>query len=661
MKNIYKIMSFLILSALTYTSCTPDEFELGDIDVNSNDLVEGISYTIKHDAENPNIVYLTSLMDSKYQTLWNHPQGRSQEKMVTLNMPFAGEYEVEFGVQTRGGYVYGEKATFEVDEIYPPFIQDPLWSIVAGGIGKSRTWYLDFDSEETSLFFGAPMWFFHNSYEWDNLHDADGGNYIDTNGWNEDKAIAPNLNSEKWTWLPNWKGNEWMCAAADFGTMTFDLIDGANVVVDQSGYSSSIAGGNVQEGKYMLDADNHTVKFTDAYPLHAIERTEEVTAATEFRILYADSAKMQIMVFPSGTCFNYISKGYRDNWTPGEVVEPEPTLPDGWADDVSVTKSSTIKWVLSPETPFNWANLDGSLKNPGWVSPETYADWTGFDATTPATYQGFSLSMNSETMEVEYVAPDGATENGTYTLDEKGIYTFNGVTPNFTIGSWMPFKTSEVHNITIGDEPVTTEANTFRITAIEKDLSGSVTGMWVGVREVDTEKGEYKNQYIVYKLIPQIGGGGGASGGEPQGTEIAFDNSKFLFGDIESNGNLRLELYNDYGNTASDSPFNRDDLVVNSHIEVTFTLGGVTLTDGAIGSYNTAFSLSDGDTNPQYWGDGTQEEVAAVTGDGTYTVSYDPSSTSKGAAVFVIDIKGMAAEITDLTAVTATIDKIVVY
>ncbi len=637
MKNLYKIFMFLAVSMILYTACTPDEYELEAIDVSSDELVEGIAYTVEHDADNPNIVYLTSLMDSRYTALWNHPQGRSQESKVTLKIPFAGTYDVQFGVLTSGGYVYGDTVQFTIDDMYAGFIEDESWTLLAGGQGESKTWYLDLDADATTRYFGSPMWFFTDTYEWDNLHTASGDNYIDATSWDPTAAITPNLteNEATWYWKADYAGNSWMCEAADFGTMTFDLIGGANVTVNQAAYSADIGD---QAGTYMLDVDAHTIAFTDVDPLHVTEREDGVQAATSFRILHLTENFLQILVVPEGVCFNYISEEYRENWVDDGVVE-EPSLPDGWQDDVSQVVTTSIKWVLSEDTPFNWANLDGSLMN-DWPDADSYADWTGFDSSVPASYANFSMEMNSETNEVTYTDLDGNATSGTYTLDEDGIYTFDGVTPNFEIcGGWVYL--------------TTTADNQWRILQLLYD-GDNVSGMWVGVLSDDG------TQYMCYLLEPEAGSSSGGDT-ELEGTELVFDNSKLDFGDLEGNGNLRLELYNDYGTTASDSPINREDLVFSNSIEITFTLGGITLVDGATGSYDTGFSLADGDWSPQYWGDGTQETVATVTGDGTYTVTYEPSSTSEGAVVFVIDIKGMATDISDLTTVTATIDKITMY
>lgn len=491
MNKILKYFSLLSIVAILISSCKPEDFSLADKNVKSEDLVEGIAYKIEHDASNPNIVYLKSLMGNQYTPLWSHPQGRSQEQTVTLKIPFAGTYKVVFGVETRGGAVWGDTATFKVDNMYAEFVSDPMWTMISGGSGKEKTWYLDLDAAGTSRYFKGPMYFFTSNYVWDNLHYPTGESYLDGNFnesfvWDAQKAIIPNLTdgAATWYWLADYPGNSWMCAKADFGTMTFNLKGGANITVDQEAYGLSKG-----TGTYMLDTEKHTIKFTGVNPVHVSERDGDMKKAIEFRIVYITEDAMQILVVPpvasdAAVVYNYISEKYKDAWVPGEVKEPEPTLPTGWQTDVSQTVSKSVKWVLSPTTPFNWANLDGSLMNTGWTAPDKYDGWTGFTAAAADNYAKFSLTLNSGDNSATYVAPDGTTTKGTYTLDEKGIYTFTGVKPNFVIcGGWVTL--------------TTTDANQWRITKIEKDATGTITGMWVGKRDA------VKPEYMVYHLIPQ--------------------------------------------------------------------------------------------------------------------------------------------------------------
>ncbi|MCD8096124.1 MAG: hypothetical protein LUE12_08380 [Ruminococcus sp.] len=62
------------------------------------------------------------------------------------------------------------------------------------------------------------------------------------------------------------------------------------------------------------------------------------------------------------------------------------------------------------------------------------------------------------------------------------------------------------------------------------------------------------------------------------GVEVSFDASKILCGNIEDNTNsYRIEIYNDYGNTLLDSPFDNvlSDIAFEESLEVTFTITGL--------------------------------------------------------------------------------------
>ncbi|MCU4174281.1 hypothetical protein [Carboxylicivirga sp. N1Y90] len=609
-KNIFHIVIAVMVLALGFVACQPDDFELGN--TISKD---ALKYSIVQDAEDPNMVLLESLTDDAAPH-WITPLGRSTREKDTVKLAFPGVYDFAYGVMSAGGYIQDDTMQVEITTTNFEYINDPLWEFLSGGVGNSKTWRLDYGDYGLAA---GPLTYCEPQTTWVE--------------WQAGTAVIG--------WAPAWSDNQWIIEEADKDSrMTFSLIDGAVMTTHK------VTEGVDEIGTYSLNVDNHTITTTDATILRS---NNFIANATNWNndLVILELTEIQLMVGVRRTneegdylyVWNFVSDEYAENYVPEDLPDPEPILPDGWKDDVSQVINTSIKWVLSPETPFNWANLDGSLMNADWVSPDTYADWTGMNADVPPTYVDFALTMNSADNTVHMVLPDGTESEGTYTLDEKGIYTFDGVKPEFIIcGGWVTLST--------------TAENQWRILSIEKE-AGNVTGMWVGALATD------KPEYMCYKLVPQASGSD--DGGSPQGTELAFDNTKFVYGDLEENGNLRLELYNDYSSTAADPPLNRDDLVFTNRIEITFTLGGITLQDDAVGNYNTAFSLADGDWEPQYWGDGTQEQVASVTGDGTYTVSYDPTSTSEGAAVFVIDIKGMAAEISDINAVTATIDKVVLF
>lgn len=473
MNKIYKLLFLLSVVAILFTACSPEDFALGSQDVKSTDLVEGIAYKIEHDAANPNIIHLTSLMGSEYTPLWNHPQGRSQEQKVTLKMPFAGTYKVQFGVETRGGVVYGDTVTFKVDNMYAEFVSDPMWTLVSGGAGKEKTWYLDLDAQGVSRYFKAPMYFFTGTYTWDNLHYPTGESYLDGNTnesftWDPKKAITPNLTDgvATWYWLADWAGNGWMCAKADFGTMTFNLKGGANVIVDQEAYDSNL-GKNV--GTYMLDTKTHSIKFTSVSPLHVTERDGDVKAATEFRILYLTEDAMQIITVPGGEVFNYISKDYKDNWAPVVLAYAEPIKTTFKQSDLV----GTWKYNLVNQSWIGW-EVEGSNKGGALLN-----NWpTRTAMLTDLVSWGGSASTITN------------ADNNLYVFNADGTCTLNGVSNTYTVANGT---------ITFGTALTGTEWNLIYITFTGKTVNVlnvtsrdgkpySSSGIWLGQRNGTKEE-----------------------------------------------------------------------------------------------------------------------------------------------------------------------------
>lgn len=455
----------LIITMGLFAACTPDSFELGEKDITVDDLVENMAFSITHDSENPNIVYLKSLLPTSYQVCWEHPQGRSQEREVTLQIPFAGEYTVKFGVQTRSGLVYGNPTTFTVDGFCADFVKDELWTLLSGGVGKSKTWYMDINSEKQCKYFIGPLYFYGTDDDWETV----------TLG-------LPGDGTDHWSWAPDWASNgSWLfgdTGAMDYGSMTFDLIDGANVTVND------LYNGTVQKGTYLIDSENHTMVMTDAGVLHDPGRDAIVTQWGNVKILSLTEDYMQLGVIrdndpnegPCILCYNFISKEYSDNWEPEEMPDPEPTLPDGWEDMVSEVATNKIKWTMSTDVPFDWAKLDGGLLNN--FTAGNYPDW----ATPVNDLDKLSITLDSKEMTYEFAMPDGTMANGTYTLDEKGIYTFSDNTPSYHIGG---------ENIMFS----TDANNQLRILSIESE-NENITGMWLGARSTE------KDEYIAYHFIP---------------------------------------------------------------------------------------------------------------------------------------------------------------
>lgn len=146
---------------------------------------------------------------------------------------------------------------------------------------------------------------------------------------------------------------------------------------------------------------------------------------------------------------------------------------------------------------------------------------------------------------------------------------------------------------------------------------------------------------------------------------VYVDNSLISYGDLEGNGNFRIEIYNIYGSTGggSDSapvyvegtsPIDPYDINFSQQMDITFTISGIN-GDAANNSYTATLTC----TGTGWWPNGTAS--ATVQGDGTYTISYSNTTGSDftGVILLYIDMEGMASDIDDIGAVTVTIDSIV--
>lgn len=608
MKLNYYIYSLIAGVLLMFSACTPDEYEMGSKAFAPEDLVEGVAYSVTHDANNPNIVYLKSLLGPEYTPLWEHPQGRSQEAEVTLKMPFEGTYEVTFGVETRGGVVYGAPTTFTIDDFCADFVTDPLWTMLTGGVDQEKVWIFDDGSY---------------GYALGELTYAD-----------------PSATQEWNNWAANWDpGKGHTGDDAIWGsTMTFNLKGGANVTVYNSSSNAT------ETGTFMLDTDNHTITFTDCDLLHTpswADRTSNWRRSLQLFELDENHLRIGVMrdnsEGPWWLIWNFVSKEYADNYVPVDQPDPEPALPDGWKDAVSEISTTKIVWNMSPDVPFDWANLDGTLMNN--FTAGNYPDW----ATLQPNLDKLTMTLDSKDNSYEFVMPDGTTVSGTYELDDKGIYTFSAGVPSYHIGG--------------GDIMfAATAENQLRILQVNM-LGDVLQGMWLGQRSTE------KDEYIAYHFVPAAG----SSSSDPEYTTIAVDNSKIVWGDLEGKGNFRVELYNIWGATGAgsdsapefteNSPFDPNSILFTSQMQLTFTISGLT---GAAATNEYVAQLMC--TSPGWWPSINNDESPVeipITGNGTYTFTYNaPAAYDKGVIVFCIDILNMFNDIDDPEAVSVTIDSL---
>lgn len=140
--------------------------------------------------------------------------------------------------------------------------------------------------------------------------------------------------------------------------------------------------------------------------------------------------------------------------------------------------------------------------------------------------------------------------------------------------------------------------------------------------------------------------------------ELKVDNSKLVVGDLENNGRIRIEIFNQYGATGSNPGINQAQIKFTKNMVVTFRLSGLkdNMKEGA-GSHVAGLEYADASWDPSRWSAFDNSKYDAnVTGDGLYTVWMETGGAeAEGAAVFCVDINNLAADAIDASKITAEI------
>lgn len=267
MKNRFKILIAFLGSALLFSACKPNAYELGTLASKS-----GLKYTIAPSSSNPNDIVLTSLTPN-LAPMWVTPFGQSIRVKDTINVPFPGTYKFVYGVESAGGFVQADTTIIIITTLDKNTVSTPMWINLTGGYGNSKTWLLDLNDKGVSKFFNGPIYF--------------------------------------GTWEAVWSGNTWICPPADYGTMTFNLIGNANF----SSNNKAIPALGSATGKYMLYTATNQLQTFGAQVIHDASQGPNVGnwyAKMTIETL-TDSTMQLIAVNKNGVdllTYNYISQNY---------------------------------------------------------------------------------------------------------------------------------------------------------------------------------------------------------------------------------------------------------------------------------------------------------------------------------------------------------------
>ncbi|GGA81836.1 hypothetical protein [Puia dinghuensis] len=267
MKNIINSVCVFIGSALLFSACTKQKYELGALASKS-----ALFFTIAPSSANPNNIVLTSLTPN-LTPVWVTPFGQSQRVKDTVNIPFPGTYKFVYGVESAGGFVQADTTTVTINTLDATAVSSTPWVNLTGGYGKSKTWVLDITPTGTSKLFNGPIYFGGTGWEWDA-------------GW-----------------------ASWICPVGDYGSMTFDLIGNANF----SSNNKMLPLGQAN-GHFMLYTNTNQLATIGAELIHDPTQGPNIAnwyAKMSIKSLTADGLQIIALKDANDWCiYNYVSQDY---------------------------------------------------------------------------------------------------------------------------------------------------------------------------------------------------------------------------------------------------------------------------------------------------------------------------------------------------------------
>lgn len=594
--NTKKSIYLSLAAALLLGSCSPDEYSLSKPDLTAEELVQGVAYTVDVDAQNT--ITLTSLLDKSYNCYWVHPNGRAQGNVATLALPFAGTYEVTFGVDTRGGVVYGAPYQFTINTNNMSLLEDPLYTYLTGGVGQSKKW-VPVDKDYGVGNCTGPVMYCNPD---DVLNDGSASTDIGIN------HMVPNWDPGFQSWLIP-QDSPYMKSS-----MTFSLDDkqGCTVSVYRAEEDKTYNG----KWNLLVEDKNHpTLSFTDAFALHNVGFDEVCANYTDKIVITALTPYLlQLATMrtnsegPWWIVWNYIAE---------DVQQGKVQIPSDEAEYLNPT-APVLPEIEDLETKLFTTDINGvefqGAEMTFQVSQDAAYDWMWWNGATSAWESVVKGNYGSSW------APmwdEDAVAESELTLTRKGDYTYGEYSGKYTI------QDSKI----VFDQPVTFftvtgDQRTVMVTGSEWQVFKVDPGseLIIGVPDGKDANGA-TNAYLVagftYKAV-----GGGQTG--PVNVPFIAENANNY---IEAGQYFRCQIYNPWGGGGDAVDPANIKLKKNQKLNVTLRLSGFTFSQPA----KMVLCCNRGDE--QSWEPDCFNYARAITvnGDGTYTISWtnDTGSTVK--------------------------------
>lgn len=434
------------------------------------------------------------------------------------------------------------------------------------------TWYIDLDADGNSVVFDGPMYYYGTNDSWLTVT-------------NEDLASG-----DSWNWSPDWKGNSWLCPALDYGQMTFTA-DGKVTVHD-------ISNGVDYEGTYTVDTVNMTLSLEGAKILHLGNFNDIVSNwSTELKIMSLTESGLQIAALrdlsDEGPCLlvtNYCSEAAQlPVWegVPASLSVSDPNWAPAIWGDRNYKKNADVTGFGTYTAA---AKIDGDINgvNVFVLDIYGYTEHFGQQMTdlTVATVDKITIDGNEVPCDNSKIITGDIEGNGNYRIEifnEYGAGTKDNspIDVNLMKGSYVEV-TFTLASLAAEASVVISDPNWYPSFWGAQGYAGNAVIDGYGTYTASVALDAPLNGVNVFTVdifnFTKVFGEGAIDNTDAlvnsikiDGKEVACDNSKIIYGDIEGNGRLRIEIYNEFGDTKVNSPIDITQMV-GQNVEVNFTI-----------------------------------------------------------------------------------------
>lgn len=509
-------------------ACSPDDYDFGGAQYSKDDLKAPDAYTV---TVNGNRVNLVSKINN-CTPLWILPTGVSEDANITLELPFAGDYEVTFGAETRNGPVYGEPYKFNLAQNDFSMLSDEKWFYLADedfykgsalpdaetlAQGVKKRWYPC--DKDYGLGCTAPMMYM-SPYDIDN----DGKGYTEQE---ETDLVYKDIPFGRENWAPNWDPGfqDWLYPNMQNDSyldsyMEFSM-DAANGCVatmyrGESGTRGNSTGTNMK-GKFNLSLTDKTkplITFTDCYAMHNIGFDEVCANYTrDIQIIELTPYYLSLVTKRTNSegnwyiVWNYVSEevvktnGACIPKDEGLIEKSEPVLPE--YDDVltqlfSVESNGVtylgnqITYILNEEQAYDWLWWNGSPN----IDKQKWESVTGGKYDAP-----WAPMWGDDVVDYELILEKKEDPN---TKETYYAYTAGDTEGKVTIEKDKLIFDNEISILTAANDMRTVEVKGKEFQILK--LAGTEE-LVLGVPESKDENGNVTS-YLVANFVPKAIGGG---------------------------------------------------------------------------------------------------------------------------------------------------------